>query len=116
LITGKLVTANDGRILLTKVYKTTTLFDRLRGMLGRSEPRPEQAMVITPCNSVHMLFMRYALDIIFLDAKGTVLSLRTPLLPWKMAADMRAKQVVELRSGMLETLAITPGMTLLWQD
>jgi uncharacterized membrane protein (UPF0127 family) len=116
LITGKLIAASDGRILLSKAYKTTTLLDRLRGMLGRPEPTVDQAMVITPCNSVHMLFMRYALDIIFLDAEGTVLSLRSPLLPWKMAADMRAKQVVELRSGMVTALAITSGMQLLWQD
>ena len=46
---------------------------RLRGLLGRSGLEAGEGLVIRPCNSVHMLGMRFPLDVLYLDRAGTVL-------------------------------------------
>lgn len=113
--TGMIIDGQDKRILLHRVHKTTNGWDRLRGFLVRKEPDWDEGLLITPCNSVHMFFMLYSLDIIFLDAHGTVTSIRTPLQPWRVAAHRQAVSVLELKAGQARRLNIFPGTTLLWQ-
>ncbi len=51
------------------VIVTTSLFARMRGLLGRKSLGPDTAMVIDPCSSIHTLGMRFAIDVLFLDSK-----------------------------------------------
>ena len=58
---------------------------RGRGLLGRSELSSRQGMLIRPTWSVHTAFMRFAIDVVFLDEDLTVLKIAQRLRPWRTA-------------------------------
>lgn len=71
---------------------------RLRGLIGRDFD-PFDALVFPRAGSIHMCFMRRALDVIFLDRDGRVVKTVAGLRPWRLAGHWQAATVVELPVG-----------------
>ncbi len=92
-----------------QVELAATAWARLRGLLGRRGPNPGQGLWIRPCNSVHCCFMRFAIDVLYLDSAGTILRVRHHLRPWRFSAYWRAASVLELAAGECRRLNIQPG-------
>ena len=80
---------------------------RLRGLLGRRALEPGDGLLLKPSNSIHMFFMRFAIDAVFLDADLRVVKVVRGLRPWRLAAARGAKVVVELAAGAAG--ALEPG-------
>src|SRR5437868_14332336 len=60
-------------------------------------------LVIDPCNSIHMFFMRYPLDIIFLNKAGKVVFMYKGIKPWRMGRIVKgAKLAIELPEGAID--------------
>ena len=81
-----------------------TAFDRKtrnRGLLGRSTLADDAALILAPCNSIHTFFMRFAIDVVFVDRDGRIRRARQSLGPWRIQAAFRAFAVVEFASGAL---------------
>jgi uncharacterized membrane protein (UPF0127 family) len=89
-------------------------FNRGRGLLGRRDLPRGQGMLIRPTWSVHTAFMRFAIDVVFLDGELTVLKVARQLRPWRAAASWRADSALELRAGECERLGIDVGDRLAW--
>ena len=88
---------------------------RLRGMLGRPEPRPGEGLFLTPCSSVHMYGMRYPLDVAFLDRSGRVVAVYPSLAPGARTRWHRnARHALELRGGALENSGTAVCDVLSW--
>lgn len=81
------------------VHRARTFGARLAGLLGRPPLRPDEALYLAPCASVHTCFMRYPIDVVFLDPAGRVLKVVEHLRPWRMAACRGARAALELRAG-----------------
>ena len=82
-----------------------TAFDRKarnRGLLGRWSLADDGALILAPCNSIHTFFMRFAIDVVFVDRDGRVRRARPSLRPWRIQAAFRAFAVIEFASGALE--------------
>jgi uncharacterized protein len=77
----------------------------MRGLLGRASLDPSEGMLFKPAGSIHMLFMRFAIDAIFCDRDLVVLDVVRGLAPWKMAARKGAKIVIELAEGAAADVA-----------
>ncbi len=75
---------------------------RNRGLLGRSGLSADSALILAPCSSIHTLFMRFAIDVAFVDRSGRIVRARRALKPWRLQAALRAFAVVELASGALD--------------
>lgn len=116
MIQGRVHRADDNSCLLPRVALTGSWFERLRGLLGSPPPGPGEALLIRPCSSVHTFFMRYAIDLIFLDRDWRVAKTVPSLKPWRMAACPAAAMVLELAEGGLQQLPISHGLQLEWQD
>ncbi len=59
--------------------------------------------LINPCNSIHTFFMRYPLDIIFLDQNFNIVKVIYDLKPWRMTwIYFRSRQVLEMKAGTLK--------------
>jgi uncharacterized protein len=82
---------------------------RRQGLLGRSRLPPGEALILAPCSSVHTAFMRFPLDLVFLDRAGRVLKTSAGVRPWRVRAAWRAFAVVELSAGSLERSGTAPG-------
>lgn len=76
-----------------------------------ASPLPEGGgLVIEPCNSIHMFFMRYPLDVLFLDKDGAVVFMYAGIKPWRVGRIVRgAKLAVELPAGTIDTTRTQTG-------
>jgi uncharacterized protein len=69
-------------------------------------------MLFSHTGSVHTFFMRFAIDVVFLDRELTVLSVQPNVGPWKTAKQNGAKWTLELAAGEAARVGIEPGMAL----
>jgi hypothetical protein len=81
----------------------------MRGLLGRDGLEPGEGLLIKPTNSVHMLFMRFAIDVVFLDRQLVVKKVVEALAPWRLAGCRGAKAALELPAGEAARRGVTLG-------
>ena len=72
-----------GTSLGSKIEVADTAWTRAKGLLGRRELPEECGLLITPCNSIHMFFMRFAIDVAFLDESDKVVRAVHSIKPWR---------------------------------
>ncbi len=90
---------------------------RLRGLRGRPELAAGDGLLLTPCGSVHMLGLRYQIDVALLDGERRVVSIHPGLRPgWHMAAARGARFALELPVGTRARSGTLPGDRLDWQE
>lgn len=83
---------------------------RFAGLMLRRPPQAQEGLLLTGCASIHTLFMRYRLDLVWLDASGRVLACVPALKPWRASTGPRGTaHVLELTAGSLDTLGIEAG-------
>lgn len=102
-------------MLCERVREARGLWGRFRGLMLRPQLDQGEGLYLRT-NSIHMLFMRFAIDALFLsppDRDGTrrVVALRHALPPWRgLVLPVRdAEGVVELPSGTLHREGVEPG-------
>lgn len=83
---------------------------RLVGLLGRRTLPREQGLLLIPCNNVHTFFMRFVIDVVFIDRDGVVLAVVPRLAPWRVAATRRAHACLEMAAGVAAALGLESGM------
>ena len=82
---------------------------RRQGLLGRGGLGLGEALILAPCSTIHTAFMRFPLDLLFLDRGGRVLKTSSGVRPWRVRAAWRAFAVVELAAGSLERSRTATG-------
>jgi uncharacterized membrane protein (UPF0127 family) len=92
------------------VVVANTAWTRLRGLLGRSTLADDQGVLLMPCTSVHMMFMRFAVDVVYLDDELRIVKIVPQLRPWRFSAGGGgACHALELAAGAAERLALRVG-------
>lgn len=77
---------------------------RMKGLLGRESLANGAGLLITKCNSIHMFFMKFALDVIFLDSTDQVVGLVKNIPPFALSPLFwNANKAIELAAGTIET-------------
>ena len=104
----------DGGVVCERCVVADSSLARMRGLLGRSELAPEEGIFLRPASSVHTWFMRFPIDVVFLDRDLSVLRVVPRLGPWRWAARRRAAAVLELAAGESERRGIEVGHQLSW--
>ena len=97
----QLTNVNRGTVLATSVEAAFDSASRNRGLLGRTGLPEGSAIVIAPSNSIHMFFMRFAIDAVFVARDGRVVKTCARLRPWRIAVAWRAFAVIEGPVGMI---------------
>jgi uncharacterized membrane protein (UPF0127 family) len=93
------VTRNDGVVVCEECLVAATPFTRMRGLLGRSSLPSGQGILLRPASSVHTFFMRFPIDVVFLDGDLRVVEIAADLRPWRAAGKRGARAVLELPAG-----------------
>jgi len=94
----RLVHQSTGAVLARHVEVALTRASRRRGLLGRAALEDGAALILAPCVAVHTAFMRFPIDVVFVDRQGIVTRVAA-LAPWRAAAHFGAAAVVELAAG-----------------
>jgi hypothetical protein len=90
---------DDGTVVCARCALATSPLPRMKGLLGRSGLEPDEGMLFRPAGSIHMFFMRFAIDAVFCDKNLKVIAVESGLRPWKVAGRKGAKVVIELAEG-----------------
>jgi uncharacterized protein len=108
--TLRLVHPRSGRVLAERLRVPRTFFGRGLGLMFRRRLQAGEGMWIAPCNGIHMFFMRFAIDAVFLDRRLRVVRVRAGLRPWRVVPlVLRAHSVVELPDGTVAGLELERG-------
>lgn len=104
-------------LLGSRVELASTFWRRLRGYIGRQEPRAGEGILILRCDAVHTFWMSFDLDVLFLDQKGRVLELLPSMKPWKRSKKVTgAEYVLEVPAGTIDASGTAIGDVLSWRD
>jgi uncharacterized protein len=116
--TGKLYLLDKSfrTLLLDSVMHTGSMWERMRGLLGRKPLREHEALIIDRCGCIHTCGMKYPLDLAFIDRQWVVRKLVRGVHPWRMAWGIPAAMTLEMPAGSIARLKLETGIQLLWQD
>lgn len=102
----------EGVVVCERCEIPESSFGRARGLVGRDGLAPGEGMLIDRAGSIHMFFMRFPIDVVFLDRDRRVVGVRHRLQPWRVAGARRAVAALELPAGALAALGIEEGEVL----
>jgi uncharacterized membrane protein (UPF0127 family) len=103
------VERTDGAVVCERCRVADRPLPRMKGLLGRSELPPGEGILLRPASSIHMLFMRFPIDALFLDRDLRVVRVVRELRPWRFAAARRAHAVLEIAAGEAARRGIEEG-------
>jgi uncharacterized membrane protein (UPF0127 family) len=101
------ITKAGGEVVCARCEIASSPLLRMRGLLGRSGLDADQGMLFRPAGSIHTLFMRFPIDVVFCDRELRVIGVERELGPWRMAGRRGTKVVIELGAGAAS--GIEPG-------
>ena len=100
-----LINEASGEIVISHLMVAESTRDRMIGLLGRNGLPDGAGLLIRPCGSIHMWFMRFTIDAAFLDREMRVLKIRRNLPPWALGwAPRKTCSVLETAAGTLQHL------------
>ena len=107
----------QGTELASSARAARSYWLRLVGLLGRSSLEPGEALLIEPCNSVHTFFMRFTIDVVYLDKSHRVVKAVSALRPFRMSMGAKgAHAVIELPSGTIAGTQLAVGDELAFES
>jgi uncharacterized protein len=92
----------DERVVCERCLVAATPWARMRGLLGRDELPRGEGILLRPAGSVHTFFMRFPIDVVFLDRENRVVDVERELGAWRTAKRRGSKAVLELPAGAAE--------------
>ena len=79
------------------------------GLLKHERLEPGTGLWIVPCESVHTFFMKFPIDLVYLDKKRKVRKVRHAVPAWRLSACLTAHSILELPAGTAEKTGTQPG-------
>jgi uncharacterized membrane protein (UPF0127 family) len=104
----------DGRVVAESVVVADSTTRRLRGLLGKRDLQSGHGILLRPAWSIHTAFMRFPIDVVFLDADQVVIKIVPRLSPFKTASCRGAREIVELRAGECDRRGLSLGDRVAW--
>jgi uncharacterized membrane protein (UPF0127 family) len=101
---------DTGAVVADRVAVADTRATRAVGLLSRTALEPGEGLWIVPSRGVHTWGMRFAIDVVALDARGVVIDQVSRLRPWRIRLPRRGTAgVLELPSGTLDASGTVLG-------
>lgn len=98
-----------GTVLGRLVDVANTSSTRRTGLLKHERLEPGHGLWIVPCESVHTFFMKFAIDLVYVDKRRKVRKVRHAVRPWRMSGCLFAHSVLELPAGSVAETGTQAG-------
>ncbi len=96
-------------VLADSAEVADTSAKRRTGLLKHDCLNPGEGLWIVPCESVHSFFMKFAIDLVYLDRNKKVRKVRSRMAPWRLSACLTAHSILELPAGVVEATGTLAG-------
>jgi uncharacterized membrane protein (UPF0127 family) len=105
----ELTITSKGQTLSSRCVLARSAYSRLVGLLNHDKLAPGEGLLLDPCNQVHTFFMKFPIDVVFLNKRDEVVAIKE-LKPWRMSKmHFSAKRVLELPVGTCRGLGLRVG-------
>lgn len=95
---------------MNHVHVANSAWQRFCGLLGRNSLNDDEALMILPCNCVHMFFMKFPIDVVFCDKENTIVAVTKSLRPWRVSRFVpRSSYVIEFAAGVVSQKNLQVG-------
>ncbi len=110
--------ASRGTVLAERLENASSLWGKFMGLMGRAGLAAGEGLWLPGENGIHMLFMRFAIDAVFVaapdggqDGTRRVVAVRPALPPWRGVVWLvrGARGVLELPAGTIGTSGTAVG-------
>ena len=105
----EVVNVTRATVLASKLEVANTGAKRNKGLLGREGLSAGEGLWIVPCESVHTFFMKFAIDLVYLDRKHRVRKVRSNVVPWRISVCLSAHSILELPAGTVRETQTVAG-------
>lgn len=106
----KAVIKKNGAVIIRNVDVASGFWERFRGLMFAQSIPDNYGLLIKPCNQIHMLNMKFPLDIIYLSEDNTVVSIDENMRPWTIGKTVKAAAgVIEVNAGTCARCGISTG-------
>ena len=111
------INVTRGTTVAANGHHATGFLERSKGLLGRKTMSRGEGLLLDPCSGIHMFFMTFPIDAVFVAKDGTVLHLVRAIKPWRISRYVfGARAVLELPAGSIEESATRVGDRLIFED
>lgn len=107
-----LVNLTRGNVVCEHGVIADSALRRMRGLLGRRSLPAGEGLLLQAAAKVHTAYMRFPIDVVFLDSHQQVVKVARCLQPWRTASARRARSALELAAGEISARGIRIGDTL----
>ena len=109
----KVVNLSYGAELANHLSTADTFFKRLKGLMFRDQLSPGCGLYLHPCNSIHTFFMKFPIDVLYIDKDWRIVGIEEHLEPGRIGKKFpSAVSVIELESGSVQLNSIHRGQVL----
>jgi uncharacterized membrane protein (UPF0127 family) len=105
----ELINDRTGETIASRARLADNPATRSLGLMFKKALPAGEALIIRPCWSIHTVFMRFRLDVLFLDKSQRVKKVVRQMPAYRFAASRGAHETIELTGGSLEGLDLQPG-------
>ncbi len=98
----RILNKTKNTVIAEDVIIASTLFKRLKGLLGLKELKSGQALILKPCNSIHTFFMHFPIDVVFAAKDNKIVKIIPALKPFRLSGIYFSSSfAVELPAGTI---------------
>lgn len=106
----KVVNISKNTILGERIEIADTFVKRFLGLMPRKTLNEGEGLVINPCNSIHMFFMSFPIDVLFIDKNNKIVHIEANFKPWRISKFVKGgKYVIELPVGVVKNTLTEVG-------
>jgi uncharacterized membrane protein (UPF0127 family) len=113
----KIFNGTKNSCIASQVAFADDFIARLKGLLGRDGLPDGQALVISPCISIHTIGMKFPIDAVFFDSGKRAVGVIRGIRPGRLSRIYpKAKGVIEMAGGTLSKQDVEPGDELVFAE
>lgn len=115
MIHGGIFTSHNQKLILSHVLKTSSIAERMRGLLWHTPLNDGEGLLIQPCSSIHTFGMHYEIDAVFLNKDLTIKKIFSHVKPFRFVMSFGAAMVLEILADSAIKFELAENMKLQWE-
>lgn len=112
----KVILKKNNEIIFYNCLLADNPFFKMKGLLGRKNMDPTEAMVFTMAPSIHTFFMKFPIDIVFLDKSQKVIQFFLKIKPNHLVPYVKSRYTIEMPEGSIENKKIIRDDIFTWDE
>jgi uncharacterized protein len=104
----RLINERTGQTVGASVHTASGAWGSFAGLMLKKELPDGHGLLFQPARGIHTHFMRFPIDLIFLDEANRVIKIRDTMVPWRFEFTSAAC-VIEMNAGVAKAKDVRPG-------